>query len=205
MKTRSYLSSHLWLRRWSNFMLCINSERKDTLSVYVSHCSVLFLLGLKSKYCKIFCQTVLYYYSNTCCLFYQRASLLYNKEVRLASQKSKHDLTILSPCDNRYVGRTSQKLQNRIKLHVSKSNHFFSFQKRIRPACQYKSSTQSYTQSFPVSDSVIILYLLQNPVCSQYYDDSIFSILSQGRSSFHLFALEATFIKISVPALCRQK
>ena len=49
------------------------------------------------------------------------------------------------------------------------------------------------------------LHLLQNPVCAQHYDDSRFSILAQGRSPFHLYALEATFIKTSNPALCRQK
>ena len=137
-------------------MLCLNWERKDALSVYVSHYLVLFPPGLKNKYCK-----------NKYCLR-----------------------------DSRYVGCTSQKLQNRIKQHFSKSNRFFSsFQKRIRSACQYKSSTQPNTQSFLVCDSAIGLYLLQNPVCAQYYDDSIFCILSQGRSSFHLSALEATFIK----------
>ena len=38
-----------------------------------------------------------------------------------------------------------------------------------------------------------------------HYDDSRFSILAQGRSPFHLSALEATFIKTSNPALCQQK
>ena len=54
------------------------------------------------------------------------------------------------------IGCTSQKLQNRIKQHFSKSNRFFSsFQQRIHPACQCKSSTQPNTQSFLVSDSAI--------------------------------------------------
>ena len=47
--------------------------------------------------------------------------------------------------------------------------------------------------------------LLQNPTCAQHYDDSRFSIFAQGRSRFHLSALESTFIKISNPALCGQK
>ena len=55
------------------------------------------------------------------------------------------------------------------------------------------------------SDSAIGLHLLQNPTCAQHYDDSRFFILAQGRSPFHLSALEYTFIKTSNPALCRQK
>ena len=59
---------------------------------------------------------------------------------------------------------------------------------------------------------IVTLYLkshwtlpLQNPVCAQHYDDIRFSIFAQGHSPFHLSALEATFIKTSNPALCRQK
>ena len=48
-------------------------------------------------------------------------------------------------------------------------------------------------------------HLLQNPICAQHHDDNRFSILDQGLSPFHLFALEATFIKAFNPALCRQK
>ena len=40
---------------------------------------------------------------------------------------------------------------------------------------------------------------LQNPTCAQHYDDKRFFILAQGCSSFHLSALEATFIKTSTP------
>ena len=50
-----------------------------------------------------------------------------------------------------------------------------------------------------------VLHLLQNPVCAYHYDNSRFSILAQGRSPFHLFAPEATFIKTSNPASRRQK
>ena len=96
-------------------------------------------------------------------------------------------------------------LQDRIKQHVPKSiRPCFSFQKRLLPARRCKSSTQTNTQSL-ASDSAIGLHLLQNPTCAQHYDDSRFSILAQGRSLFHLSALEATFIKTSNPALCRQK
>ena len=50
-----------------------------------------------------------------------------------------------------------------------------------------------YITQSQASDSAIELHLLQNPICAQHYDDSRFSILAQGRSPFHLSALEATF------------
>ena len=107
-------------------------------------------------------------------------------------------------CDSRYVGRTSQRLQDRIKQHVPKSIcPCSSSQKCLLPARRCKSSTQTNTQSL-ASDSVVGLHLLQNPTCAQHYDDSRFSILAQGCSPFHLSALEAIFIKTN-PALCRQK
>ena len=69
--------------------------------------------------------------------------------------------------------------------------------------CRCKYSTQTNIQSL-ASDSVIGLHLLQNPACAHYYEDSRFSILAQGRSLFHLSALEATFIKTSNPFLCKR-
>ena len=67
-----------------------------------------------------------------------------------------------------------------------------------------ESSTQTNTQSL-ASDSAIGHHLLQSPTCAQHYDDSRCSVLGQGRSSFHLSALEVTFIKTSNPAFCDKK
>ena len=128
-----------------------------------------------------------------------------NKDVLPALQKSNVIYQFSCHCVSRYVGHTSQRLQDRIKQHVPKSiRSCSSSQKRLLPARRCKSSTQTNTQSL-ASDSAIGLHLLQNPTCAQHYDDSRFSILAQGRSPFHLSALEATFIKTSNPALCRQK
>ena len=122
-----------------------------------------------------------------------------------ALQKSNVNYQFSCHCDSRYVGRTSQRLQDRIKQQVPKSiRSCSSSQKRLLPARRCKSSTQTNTQSL-ASDSAIGLHLLQNPICAQHYDDSRFSILAQGRSPFHLSALEATFIKTSNSALYRQK
>ena len=127
------------------------------------------------------------------------------KDVLPAAKKSDVIYQFLCHCDSRYVGRTSQRLQDRIKQHVPKSiRSGVSSQKRVLPARDCKSSSQSAPQDL-ASDSAIGLHLLQNPTCAQHHDDSRFSILAKGRSPFHLSALEATFIKTSNPILCRQK
>ena len=47
--------------------------------------------------------------------------------------------------------------------------------------------------------------LLDKAQCALHYSNEKFSILARGRSSFHLSALEATFIKSLNPFLCKQK
>ena len=103
-----------------------------------------------------------------------------NKDVLPALQKSNVINQFSCHCDSRYVGRTSQRLQDRIKQHVPKSiRSCSSSQKLLLPARRCKSSTQTNTQSL-TSDSAIGLHLLQNPTSAQHYDDSRFSILAQG-------------------------
>ena len=107
-----------------------------------------------------------------------------NKDILPALQKSNVIYQFSCHCDSRYVGRTSQRLQDRIKQHVLKSIRSCSSQKRLLPARRCKSSTETNTQSLAF-DSAIGLHLLQNPTCAQHYDDSRFSILAQGRSLGH--------------------
>ena len=138
---------------------------------------------------------------------YSTKKLLFftNKNVLPALQKSNMIYQFLCHCDSRYVGRTFQRLLDKFKQHTPKSVCFCSsLQKRLFPTCWCKSSSQTNSQS-SASDSAIGVFLLQNSVCAQRHDDSRFSILVQGCSPFHLFALEATFIKTSNPALCQQK
>ena len=128
-----------------------------------------------------------------------------NKDVLPALQKSNVIYQFSCHCDSRYAGRTSQRLQVRIKQHVPQSiRSCFVSQKRLLPARRCKSFTQANTQSL-ASGLAIELHLLPNPTCAQHYDDSRFSILARGRSPFHLSALEATFIKPSNPASADKK
>ena len=106
-------------------------------------------------------------------------------------------------CDCRYVGRTTLRLQDRIKPHVPKTIRNKQIPIKILPKRKCKENTK--TTKVPQCDSAIGLHLLQNKDCASNYNDQQFSILSRARSTFHLSALEATYIKTLKPILCRQK
>ena len=113
------------------------------------------------------------------CVVYSTNELLSatNKDVLATLQKSNVIYQFSCHCDSRYVGRTSRRLQDRIKQHVPKFIRFCSSsQKRLLPACRCKSSTQTNTQ-FLASDSAIGLHFLQNPTSAQHYDDIRFLFL----------------------------
>ena len=100
------------------------------------------------------------------------------KDVLPALRKSNLIYQFSCHCDSRYVGRIFQRLQNKIKQHVSKSiRSCSSFQKCILRGRQCKSSTQPNDQPL-VSDSATRLHLLQSPTCAQHYDDGRFIILA---------------------------
>ena len=123
------------------------------------------------------------------------------KDVLPASQQSNIVYEFSCHCDSRYVGRTSQRLQDRIKQHVPKSvrtGQVSQDRKAFNRSCKL-------TNHEPICDSAIGQHLLTNQSCALHYSDDRFSILSKGRSAFHLSALEATYIKVSRPILCRQK
>ena len=110
---------------------------------------------------------------------------------------------LLCHCDSRYVGRTSQRLQQRIKQHVPKTilqKHISQDRSTLARSCKPIRSFKTET-----SFSAIGQHLLQNPTCAHEYNDNKFSILARGRTSFHLSTLEATYIKTSKPNLCKQK
>ena len=88
-------------------------------------------------------------------------------------------------CDCRYVGRTSQRLQDRIKEHVPRA-----IRNRTQP-------DHDLFQFNPTSISAIGQHLLNNEKYVSYYGDKQFSILAKGRtlscinlgSNFNQFAL----------------
>ena len=107
-------------------------------------------------------------------------------------------------CDSRYVGRTSQRLEERIKQHVPDPSPILLPRKSFRHRQSLSRSCKANTcQQF--HESGIGQHLLENAQCALHYSNGKFSILARGRFSFHLSALEATFIKSLNLFLCKQK
>ena len=105
----------------------------------------------------------------------------------------------LSNC--RYVGCTSQRLHDRIAQYIAKSIRNKSIPSRTLPTRDCKTKISSIHNC----DSAIGLHLLQNDECAKLYNDRQFSILVKALTPFHLAVLEATYIKIHQPVLCRHK
>ena len=75
---------------------------------------------------------------------------------------------------------------------------------RCNGRCQPKRKCKA-NQPKPESDSAIGTRLLSGVECGNSYNEDCFRILSRARSAFHLKVLEAVFIKLWDPSLCRQK
>ena len=103
-------------------------------------------------------------------------------------------------CEARYVGRTTQRLEDRIKQHVSTSIRKKVFIEREQPprGCKTRNARNK-------CDLAIGQHLLENPDCAKMCNDDKFRIIGQARSSFHLGVLEFVYIKTQNPVLCRQK
>ena len=123
------------------------------------------------------------------------------KDVLPAIQKSFVIYEYKCHCDSRYVGRTSQRLQDCIKQHVPQ----WLRQQLTRPRRSQPHRSCKRTDTKPDCDSAIGQHLLDNDRCALNYDDKRFSILAAARSSFHLNLLDATYIKTRRPVLCRQR
>ena len=124
------------------------------------------------------------------------------KDVLLSHHHSNVIYQFLCHCDSRYVGCTSQRLEERIKQHVPRSI--------ANPPALH--NRQSFSRSYKTNilpqqfyESAIGQHLLDNAQCTLHYSNEKFSILARGRSSFFLSILEATFIKSLNPLLCKQK
>ena len=123
------------------------------------------------------------------------------KDVLPTIQKSFVIYEYMCHCDSRYVGQTSQRLQDCIKQHVPQC---------LRPQLTRPRRSQPHrwckrNDTKPDCDSAIGQHLSENDQCALNYDNKRFSILATARSSFHHILLEAAYIKTRRPVLCRQK
>ena len=123
------------------------------------------------------------------------------KDVLPTSQKISVIYKYKCNCDSRYVGRTSQRLQDRIKQHVPQ----WLIQQLTRPGRSQPHRSCRRNDTTPDYDSAIGQRLLENDQCALNYDIKRFSIFATVRSSFHLNLLEAAYIKTRRPVLGRQK
>ena len=124
------------------------------------------------------------YFAVEPCIVYTNRQLLpiAKKDALPAFHQSSIVYQFLCHCDSRYVGRTSQRLQQRIKQHVPKTilqEHISQDQSTLARCCEPIRSFKAET-----SISAIGQHLLQNPTCAREYNDNKFSILARGRTSF---------------------
>ena len=84
----------------------------------------------------------------------------------------------LCHCDSRYVGQTSQRLQDGIKQHVSK----WLKQQAKRPT--QSQPDRSCKRNNPDCDSAIGQHLFDNEQCVAKYNDKRFKILAMARNLF---------------------
>lgn len=92
-------------------------------------------------------------------------------------------------CGSGYVGKTSQILKKRIGQHVPP------IFRSISGKCKLPTK----------HSSAIGQHLIENPECAAQYNDGRFSILARARNFYKLSILEAIFIRLRKPILCKQK
>ena len=117
-------------------------------------------------------------------------------------------------CDSVYVGRTSRRLDDRIREHVpraliklytspptpvSVTNNESAYNLRTKRTNALSCVIPKYL------DSAVGQHLAENPDCGRKYNDDCFSVIGKARSAYHLKVLEAVTINRLKPDLCRQK
>ena len=92
-------------------------------------------------------------------------------------------------CSLIYIGRTCQCLEVRMRQHIP----------RVFLSKGWQTSGHSQAM-----DSAIGEHLLTINSCRTSYEDDCFSVLHRARDKIHLKVLEAIYIAINCPPLCRQ-
>ena len=103
-------------------------------------------------------------------------------------------------CEARYVGRTTQRLADRIKQHVPTSIRKKSNTVREQPPRLCKNNNSKIN-----CESAIGQHLLTNPECAKTYTDDNFRIIGQGRSSFHLSVLNLFISRLKTQSCVNRK
>ena len=101
------------------------------------------------------------------------------------------------------IGTYAAHFNNYWKEFVKKCQNLFEL-KNFELSQHLHSFWQIFNASH-VQESAIGQHFLDNLMCAKNYRDKKFIFILFGRSSFHLSALEAVFIKLSKLNLCRPK
>ena len=134
--------------------------------------------------------------------------VVYNTRVILPSAKKDCVFTTPKSCvvyefscrfEVRYVGRTTQRLADRIKQHVPTSIKKKRYAVREQPPRICKNNKSKIN-----CESAIGQHLIAIPECAKTYTGGNFRIIWQERSSFHLSVFESFYIKTQNSVLCRQ-
>ena len=146
----------------------------------------------------------------TFCFYGVKPRAVYNTRVMLPSAKKDTVLTTQRSCvvygfsyrcEAQYVGRTTQRLADRIKQQVPTIIRTKTTITREQPPRMCKSFNSKMK-----SDSAIGQHLITYTECTKklFIDDN-FWIIGQARSSCHLVGLESVYIMTQIPVLCKQK
>ena len=107
------------------------------------------------------------------------------KDIRPTTWKSSVIYEYRCYYDSRYVEQTSQRLQDRIKQHVSKWLSWLRHQ-LTRPRQSQPDRLCKQNDTTPDCDSVIGQHLLENNQRALNYDNKRISIITTARNFFHL-------------------
>ena len=99
-------------------------------------------------------------------------------------------------CSDSYIGQTSRHLETRIKEHVPKC---------VREHIKNSPKTTSIATLNAMNRSSIAEHLIKNPICGKNFNDSSFKILRSNTNNFDLIKIEAIYIHLNKPKLCKQK
>ena len=114
-------------------------------------------------------------------------------------------------CDSEYVGKSSRRLDDRIKEHVPSVLRSKTVQE-LKISSRYNlrgkkiiSQENNFFIPPPPGMSAIRIHLLENPLCASEYTKDSFKIIGRARTAFQLSTLEAVLINLHKPILCRHK
>ena len=122
-----------------------------------------------------------------------------HKESLAASSSSCVIYEFKCKCGSRYVGRTNQRLGDKIKQHVPSV-----IRNKTEPSCQ-EPERLCYSSQFISCDSAVGKHLLSNKSCAENCSEDNFRIFHKCRSTFQLKVMETIYLKLNDPDLCQQK